>query len=58
MMMEEGDDGPSRGAGLDVNVWCWLRELGLWNSMTGSDTWTCGIGPVWDSARRCCLFST
>ena len=36
--------GSSKDAGLDPKRWDWLLLLDLWDSMTGSDTKTCGIG--------------
>ena len=34
----------------------WLQGLGLWNSVTGLDVGSCGVGLSWALARRCCLF--
>ena len=43
------DDVSSGGAGLDATWWDGLLGLNLWESDTGCDSRTCGIGLGWDS---------
>ena len=38
---------------VDVTGWHWLKGLCLWDSVTGSETRSCGVGLGWDSTRRC-----
>ena len=45
--------GSCRDAGLDATWWDWLLGLDLWDSMTGSDTRTCGIGLGWAGLGFC-----
>ena len=49
------DERPFRCEDLDGTWWdCLLKGVGLWDSVTGLDARSCGVGWVWGLVRRCC----
>ena len=48
------DERPSRDVDLDETGWDWFKGLGLWDSVTGHDARSCGVGLGWGLVGRCC----
>ena len=51
--LRKNKDRPSRGVGLYVTWWEWLKGLGLWDSVTGADARTCGVRLCWGFYQSC-----